>query len=161
MTALAIRSPGLLADFDPPSRRTRDRVQVRLERAQAAPTSAFGAAEPQRWLTLVEARLNELLRLQANWDGFGAGPVRTDVVQFALQLLSQVLEPDRRAPQIVPLPNGGIQLEWHFAAIDLEIEIKEPNKVWASLEERRQEPSELELRSDFAKLAPWTRKLPR
>ena len=35
-----------------------------------------------------------------------------------------VLAPGRRAPVIVPTATGGVQLEWHSADEDLEIEVR-------------------------------------
>jgi hypothetical protein len=45
---------------------------------------------------------------------------------YATELLATAMLPSGPAPQIVPTPKGGLQLEWHEPAADLEVEI-DPN----------------------------------
>lgn len=76
------------------------------------------------------ARLSELARLEHNWDTYGAVPIASTAVQQARQFLLGVndrlvqLRKSLVAPHtVVPLSNGGIQLEWRSGCGLLEIEI--------------------------------------
>ena len=79
--------------------------------------------ETLRWLVPVVARFNRLHRLKDNWDGQGAGSVSRAAIMSALTLLSKVMTPDTPPPAVVPTPEGGVQLEWHFHGVDLEVEV--------------------------------------
>jgi hypothetical protein len=58
-------------------------------------------------------RLNDLLALDAGWDGRKAQPVSDAAVTAAVEALFAVGVGLRLWPQFVPLPSGGLQLEWH------------------------------------------------
>lgn len=77
-------------------------------------------AEPG-WLRPVTQRLGELLRLPANWDSYGAPPVRTSAAVASLEVLLRTAELSTPPPQLVPTVEGGLQLEWHQRGIDLEV----------------------------------------
>lgn len=67
---------------------------------------------------LAQAR-SELCRLaeecsKANWDGFGADPVRHDTYLYAYRLLEN-LPLGIKAPTVGADPDGELTLEWHFA----------------------------------------------
>ena len=75
-------------------------------------------------------RLEELTRLGPNWDSYGAEPISPQAIALARQFLTAVAERfaawagDRVHPYvIVPLANGGVQLEWRGPGGDLEVEI--------------------------------------
>jgi hypothetical protein len=55
------------------------------------------------------------------WDSYFGAPVRTKVAAEALVFLSRFLHVDAPAPQVVPLADGGVQLEWHRSGLDVEI----------------------------------------
>jgi hypothetical protein len=102
------------------------------------------------WERGVEQQLRELLLLREGWDGFGAGPVRRDVILFAVSILEAIMRPNTPAPHITPMSHEGIMLEWHENSVDLEIEIERPGALWMSfddviegIEEERSLSSEL------------------
>jgi hypothetical protein len=73
-----------------------------------------------------ETRLNELLALPENWDGYGAQRIERDAIAGARQFLSRV--------NVTPCVSGGVQLEWHTNGIDLELEFDASGRVagfWA------------------------------
>jgi hypothetical protein len=78
------------------------------------------------WRTLVasqvEEQINQLLELRAGWDGRRALPPTDDAVRSAIEVLFAVADDLSLAPQVFPLPDGGLQLEWH-ARESVEIEI--------------------------------------
>jgi hypothetical protein len=79
-----------------------------------------GSRKPE-WLDAVARRLSELMRLPRNWDSYGGVAVKPQNATRALSYLARILEQDSNAPWVVPLSDGGVQLEWHQADIDLEI----------------------------------------
>lgn len=79
---------------------------------------------PPPWLEPVVDRLTELLGLPADWNSYGALPITEDKANRALDVLDKAMTRDTPPPQIVPTASGGIQLEWHTIAGDVEIEIE-------------------------------------
>lgn len=75
-----------------------------------------------RWVDLVEGELNQLLALPAGWDGRRALPVTTTAVEGVVALLSLVMDERTAAPQLFPLPDGGVQAEWHIGGDAVEVE---------------------------------------
>lgn len=70
----------------------------------------------------LEEQFNELLRLRPGWDGGRAREVTVDAVGAALRLLFS-LNLGGLPPQIFPLVDGGVQMEWHAARRSLAIEV--------------------------------------
>lgn len=81
----------------------------------------WGDRAPARsieWRDLVTARLAELERLAPGWDSEGGLPVgrrhANRAIQFLVRLMARGATPVP-VPDIVPLADGGVQLEWHVA----------------------------------------------
>ncbi len=102
------------------------RVPVNLPR-----TVGLSDQEPP-WVKSVGLQLAEIVALKEGWDGFGAGPIRREVLYFAIMLQAKIMRVNTPAPHIAPMSHEGIQLEWHEKGIDLEIEIEAPGAVWVS-----------------------------
>jgi hypothetical protein len=68
----------------------------------------------------VLSRLESLLRLASDWDSYGGRPVSPLAALSAIQFLLHLGAQPR--PSVVPTSHGTVQLEWHGADIDLEIE---------------------------------------
>lgn len=81
---------------------------------QARSSSAPG------WLPPTLKRLRDLLRLPSDWDGYGAAETRLDDAVDALIFLRRVMLASTPLPAIVPLNDGGVQLEWHESGLDFE-----------------------------------------
>jgi hypothetical protein len=115
--------------------------------------ATLAVAEP-RWLGPTAKRLPELLALAHNWDKQGGKPIRIDIVMFAMTFLARMALPEMPAPQIVPLSDGGLQMEWHLKDLDVEVAFIQPNLVDVSFEDlRRIEPNwDARLSSDFSAL---------
>jgi hypothetical protein len=56
----------------------------------------------------------ELLKLKPDWDSYGAPSIHEITLEKAQVFL--------RSVEYVPLPDGGVQLEWHIFGVNLEIE---------------------------------------
>ncbi|MCC7342476.1 MAG: hypothetical protein IT170_15450 [Bryobacterales bacterium] len=75
-----------------------------------------------KWFGATLRKITELLQLAPNWDGYGASEVRQDVAAKTLTVLWNLLESDSPTPNVVPLSDGGIQVEWHRHGCSLELE---------------------------------------
>lgn len=70
---------------------------------------------PADWRNVVVARLAELERLAPNWDGAGGWPVARRHANRAFAFMDLMVSDGPVAvPEIVPLADGGVQLEWHL-----------------------------------------------
>jgi hypothetical protein len=84
-------------------------------------------ALPTRTKTLpawVEPTVSALVGIQSlseNWDSYGGKPISLDLINQSLFTLRQIMQADSPAPSVVPLGDGGIQVEWHRRQQDLEI----------------------------------------
>jgi hypothetical protein len=78
----------------------------------------------QVWLgRYLENQLNALLSLQDRWDGYRARPVTSEAVDSAVRVAFVVADDQTLPPQIFPLNDGGVQLEWRVGGEELEIEV--------------------------------------
>jgi hypothetical protein len=74
--------------------------------------------------TWVLPTISAFMRVQSlpeNWDSYGGKRVDSDMVVQSLSVLEQIMGSTSPAPSVVPLGDGGIQLEWHRNQQDLEI----------------------------------------
>lgn len=63
--------------------------------------------------------LDKISKLKPNWDGYGAFVPLAKTIERVHRLLSIL----KVKPDIIPLPNGTVMLEWHFNGLDVEIEV--------------------------------------
>lgn len=84
-------------------------------------TMRVGFAAP--WFSNAIGRLEDLASLAPGWDSYGAKSVAADMAMAAVRFLADVAvaSPGVHEPSIVPLSDGGIQVEWHRCGIDLEV----------------------------------------
>jgi hypothetical protein len=75
-----------------------------------------------RWLEPSLDRAIRLMLLAPNWDMGGGRPIQRASINAALQFLSTVMQERSSLPQWLPTSEGGVQLEWHEANLDLEIQ---------------------------------------
>lgn len=82
---------------------------------------SVGYAAP--WFRTAVTRLEYLAKLDPDWDSYGAKPIQTDKAISTVAFLADVAAttPNIASPSIVPLPDGGVQVEWHCGGIDLEV----------------------------------------
>jgi hypothetical protein len=79
---------------------------------------------PRRWWTRACSRLDELLRLPANWDSYDADPLESQTVDSAkglLECLGSVL--DLPEPSVSPTRIGGVLLQWRSGTKEIEVEL--------------------------------------
>jgi len=91
------------------------------------------------WFDAIIVRCRELLALAEGWDSYGGQSVNVKTVEQLLMLLAGL--PVTDAPSIVPLHDGGLQMEWHSARGDVEIEVRPHGAVSVLIEtpEREEE----------------------
>ncbi|WP_368507901.1 hypothetical protein [Bradyrhizobium lupini] len=106
--------------------------------------SAPSVVHRSKWARAAVDRLMALAPLRDNWDQRGSAAVRADVLSFAWHALAQIMPEDGLPPNIVPLGNGGIQLEWSSDSAELEVEIARPFQISALLVEAGNGGAEVE-----------------
>jgi len=77
--------------------------------------------ERKEWLPSAVTGLGGTLGLARGWDTYDAAPVSERIVQRALGFLLRFLEPSSPPPAVVPLSDGGVQMEWHRGGLDIEV----------------------------------------
>jgi hypothetical protein len=118
--------------------------------------------QPQvTWADDVTARLNHICALPPGWDGYRGRSTRFDVAEFAISLLRRVCKPHTPAPVIIPLPSGGLQIEWHHDEAQIELTIRAPYNVEVWMADPRTDPDgqEAHLTTDFTSILPIIHKL--
>jgi hypothetical protein len=88
------------------------------------------------------AKINELSSLPDDWDSYGARPVPRIAIDMARRFLDllerreRLSELDSAAPfSLVPIPRGGVQIEWRRRGKALEVEIGPEGKISFVLDE--------------------------
>ena len=122
---------------------------------------AFVFSEPPpRWSRDLLAKISELGDLEEDWDSYGARPVDPQCAIATVTLLLSVFDSSTPKPSIVPTSRGGIQLEWHRAGANLEIEIESPSRFHVFFEdEQAGKESEVTLTGNLQPLVPLLERL--
>lgn len=79
------------------------------------------AAPAPTWARRIFDDLGELATYGPDWDTYGAAAIDRASVEQAGRFISQQALRGIAAPAVVPMTDGGIQLEWHTGGVDLEI----------------------------------------
>lgn len=66
--------------------------------------------------------LNRILQLPPGWAGPESRAVAREALVSALEFIRRRLPVTSPRPSVVPTGSGGIQLEWHFSGVDVELE---------------------------------------
>lgn len=97
------------------------RLGAVLQLADPKIESAGRASQVDPWVEDTIDRLGELAELAPGWDGHGGDTPQPAYIIEAITFLATVMRPETPAPSIVPTSDGGLQLEWHRAGLDVEI----------------------------------------
>ena len=108
-----------------------------LDRERSLAIAFESAHQVPEWLDRTVARLNELGVMHHGWDGAGARPPTQTAGVAALRAVMEImsaLDDAAPVPAIVPMFDGGIQLEWHSHDLDIEITVQPDGNrhVWLS-----------------------------
>ena len=108
------------------------------------------------WVKELEKRFNVLTSLRKGWDGYVGLPVSFTCAQFAANVIERLYTDALPPPQLVPMSDGTLRLEWHMNQYDLEIEVLAPYEVVAFRTDlKTDEEQEIEVQTDFTELAEW------
>jgi hypothetical protein len=121
----------------------------------------FSQEAPGKWEQVVADRIGELVRLPLGWDGYNGRPLTRGSAYVAIQLLATVCTPATPRPSLVPLPCGGVQIEWHHGFIDLEISVYSPGRISVLFCDERDndDGQEIEISADYSSIISFVRKL--
>ena len=72
----------------------------------------------------VARRLEEFAALASDWDGYGARQIDRRALELARVLVWRFLEQGLPVPEIFPVPDGGVQIEWEAGPLELELEVE-------------------------------------
>ena len=112
------------------------------------------------WSSDLLAKISELGNLEEGWDSYGARPVDPQCAVAAVEFLLYVLDASLPKPSIVPTNRGGIQLEWHRAGADLEIEIESPTRLHVFFEDEQDgREDEVTLSGNLKPVVPFLERL--
>lgn len=73
------------------------------------------------WVRPTVAAFIGIENLVDNWDSYGGKAINRDLINQSLFMLGMVMQPNSPAPSVVPMSDGGLQIEWHRRQQDLEI----------------------------------------
>lgn len=108
--------PASYAELTEPRERT-----IRIPVGDGAFTVSLKDSSLPAWVQPTIESFAEIQALSDNWDSYGGKAINRDIIQQALVALSQIMWTNSPTPSIVPLGDGGIQVEWHRKQQDLEI----------------------------------------
>lgn len=77
-----------------------------------------------RFMSYVLARLNELLALEDNWDGYGASRVDVDAAERLLELLATYAGVVKSTPVVSATIDGGVVARWENGGFTTQLESK-------------------------------------
>lgn len=117
------------AEVEQPLPRLRKFVIRRLGRELSLEIPADAPDSFVKSLVKSARAVGDLLGLPEGWNSYSAKPIAVRNATTAIELLAQLLRTNTPPPDIVPRVQGGIQLEWHTARVDIEIYIDSPDKV--------------------------------
>lgn len=72
----------------------------------------------------IASRLERLFELDAGWDGEDARQLDPDALVTAARVIAEGISAGLPEPELFPVPDGGIQLEWRAGPVELELEIE-------------------------------------
>lgn len=73
-------------------------------------------------------KLQEFSHLPDNWDSYGALAPTSEAMLSALQLTYTIFTKETPLPDVFPVPNGSVQIEWSLAGLEMEIEVVSQDK---------------------------------
>jgi hypothetical protein len=103
-----------------------------------------GGVQLPKWFEVAREALNEVSALPANWNSYAAREIQVGAVTGAVELLLAVMDERKPLPTFVPVPNGGVLLEWHTAAGDLEVTVLPAGRMHVVFEKAGVQPVEAE-----------------
>lgn len=65
-------------------------------------------------------RLRYLASLESGWDGYGGSPPTKKALEMCSLVLEEIRESfaNEEEPSILPLADGGLQLDWYYSRVE-------------------------------------------
>lgn len=82
----------------------------------------------QPWIIEITSRLQRFLSYEANWNGYGEKPINKQAAKRALIVLHRIALGGPE-PVVVPVCDGGIQIEWYYSGMEIEVDIPPAGRV--------------------------------
>ena len=99
-------------------------AELARDRAPGATAAPIGRSMSGPERIKIAERLDELASLEPNWDGYGAKLIDPAALRQASVVLEDLHGWPLREPEIFPVPDGGVQLEWTSGPVELELEFE-------------------------------------
>lgn len=116
-------------------------------------TEDLTAYSRNMWLLAVRDRMKTILDMEHGWDGYGAGKIPSATAVFTVQVLQDLWRTNLKAPDISPMSNGAIMIEWINADRELTLEIERPYVMSLTYEEGDEEVFQGEVQSDVSTIS--------
>src|SRR6266545_866390 len=91
-------------------------LEVRPARVRPEPAAFVGV-----WVDAFNARLFELAALTADWDSYGAPPIRAAAARAMFKALKDLDSSIRAEPTVLPTSDGGMICEWASGSLTVEL----------------------------------------
>jgi len=82
-------------------------------------------------------RVLSLAKIDVGWGGPQTRRLQRDALRAAFGVLGMVMSYNSKSPQCVLTNEGGLQMEWHAAGVDLEIEVRADASAEVIIEDPR------------------------
>ena len=103
---------------------------IPVSQAATAMSDQVTVEEPSPQLPAeVQDSITEFVDLPRGWDGYDGLPVQSSVAEHARRFLSAISGCTQFAPDVVPLSDGGLQLEWFVGTYEVEVVIAPDGKA--------------------------------
>ncbi len=86
-------------------------------------------------IPLLRTRLRNLLRLETDWDSYGAAPLDWHILHRVEQFVADIMRQGVPLPDLVPSSSGSIIAEWRHNTGLLEVELHPEHEDLVWLEE--------------------------
>ena len=97
--------------------------------------SDFGKGRFSRAIRETFEKLESLSGLEDDWDSYGAKAPREAVFIGAAAWIMDIFLDETPIPDVFPVPNGNIQIEWSQGGLDIEIEVISHSRCRVSYED--------------------------
>lgn len=99
-----------------------DRAPLHFAPGATSAPAAAGAMLAAR--ARLAGRFDQLASLEEDWDGYRARSIDPLALRRAEQIVQAALGERLPSPDILPIPDGGVQLEWTAGPVELELEVQ-------------------------------------
>lgn len=120
-------------------------------------TTVYRSGKPAGWLSDAVREIDALGGLEPNWDSYGAHPIQSEAIVWAVKYLSELAHwAGVPRPHVGASPAGRVGLSWDKGSWSLDAEIDEAGLIrYGYIDERDDSLSRDSRTRDFSPLIPW------